>query len=77
MVGVIIGVVALIVVIPAFATDIFLLHPTPKRVLVAVITGVIGAFLVELAHRAVAADARRRAAIEAAKAHAGAVAQQV
>jgi hypothetical protein len=60
-------VIAVIVVVPAFATDIFLLHPTPKRVLVAVITGVVGATLVELAHRAVAADARRRAAAQAAR----------
>jgi cation-transporting ATPase E len=67
MVGAIVGVAALIVVIPAFATDVFLLHPTPQRVLVGVVTGAVGAVLVELAHRAVAADARRRAAAAAAK----------
>ncbi len=67
MVGAIVGVVAIIVAVPAFATDIFLLHPTPQRVLVAVITGVVGAVLVEIAHRAVSADARRRAATQAAK----------
>jgi cation-transporting ATPase E len=67
MVAAIIGVAALIVVIPAFATDVFLLHPTPQRVLVGVLTGAVGAGLVEIAHRAVAADARRRAAAQAAK----------
>jgi cation-transporting ATPase E len=67
MVGAIVGVAALIVVIPAFATDVFLLHPTPQRVLVGVVTGAVGAVLVELAHRAEAADARRRAAAAAAK----------
>ena len=67
MVGAIVGVVAIIVAVPAFATDIFLLHPTPQRVLVAVITGLVGAAFVEIAHRAVSADARRRAANQAAR----------
>ncbi len=55
------GAVAVIVAIPALATDIFLLHPTPLRVLVAAAIGGAGAFLVELAYRAVALATRQRA----------------
>ena len=44
-----------IVSIPVFATDIFLLHPTPQRVLVAVVVGAIGAALVEISFRSVRA----------------------
>ena len=50
-----------IVLIPPLATGIFLLHPTPQRVLIALIIGAAGAALVEVAYRAVAFDARRRA----------------
>ena len=53
-------IIAVIVAVPAFATSIFLLQPTPLRVLIAVVIGVIGAALVEVAYRAVALAARRR-----------------
>jgi cation-transporting P-type ATPase E len=52
--------VVVIVVVPTFATGIFLLHPTPLRVLTAVLIGVAGAVLVEIAHRGVALAGRRR-----------------
>jgi cation-transporting ATPase E len=55
------GVVAVILVVPALATDVFLLHPTPLRVLVAVIIGAGGAFIVELSYRAVTHHLRERA----------------
>ena len=60
------GVVAVILVVPALATDVFLLHPTPLRVLVAVIIGAGGAFIVELSYRAVTHHLRERARARAA-----------
>lgn len=46
---------AVVVAVPAFATKIFLLHPTPMRVLVAAVIGAIGAVLVEVSFRGVRA----------------------
>jgi cation-transporting ATPase E len=48
------GIVAIIVVVPVFATDIFLLHPTPMRVGVALVLGGAGVVVIELAYRSVA-----------------------
>jgi cation-transporting P-type ATPase E len=45
------GVGALIVAIPVFAHDIFLMDVTPQRVLIAVCIGAAGALLVEVAYR--------------------------
>jgi len=64
LVAAMVVIVAVIVVVPAFATDVFLLHPTPKRVLVAVIVGVAGAALVEVAARSVAFAARNRGGVD-------------
>lgn len=58
LVGSMLVIMAIIVAIPALATGIFLLHPTPLRVLIAVVIGAIGAVLVELAYRGVAFAAR-------------------
>lgn len=52
-------IVAVIVVVPGLATGIFLLHPTPLRVSIALGFGAIGAAAVELAYRGVAFAARR------------------
>ncbi len=54
------GIVALIVVVPGLA-HLFLLRPTPLRLLVAVAFGAGGAFVVEVTFRAVSFTARRRA----------------
>ncbi|GAB2471347.1 HAD family hydrolase [Jatrophihabitans fulvus] len=64
LVAAMVAIIAVIVVVPAFATDVFLLHPTPKRVLVAVIVGVAGAVLVELAARGVAYAARNKGGVD-------------
>jgi cation-transporting ATPase E len=48
------GIVAVIVVVPVFATDIFLLHPTPLRVAVAAVLGGAGVIAIEIAYRSVA-----------------------
>jgi hypothetical protein len=37
--------------VPVFATGIFLLHPTPQRITVAVVIGAAAAGLIELAAR--------------------------
>lgn len=55
------GVVVFVVSIPAFATDVFLLHPTPQRLLIAALFGVGGAVTVEITHRSLALVWRRRA----------------
>ena len=47
------GIVAIILAVPALATDIFLLYPTPLRVGIAAALGAGGAVLVELSYRAV------------------------
>ena len=47
------GIVAVILAVPALATDIFLLYPTPLRVGIAAALGAGGAVLVELSYRAV------------------------
>jgi cation-transporting P-type ATPase E len=47
------GVVVAIIAIPALATGIFLLHPTPLRVLVAILIGAPAATLIEFSYRAV------------------------
>jgi cation-transporting ATPase E len=60
LVGGMVLLIVIIVVVPAFATGIFLLEPTPLRVLVALVIGVAGAVLVEIAYRGVALAARRR-----------------
>ena len=56
------GIVVLVVTIPVLATDVFLLEPTPERVLVAVIVGAAGSVLVEIVYRSVALVTRRRSA---------------
>jgi cation-transporting ATPase E len=53
MVASLAGVVALIVAVPALATGIFLLYPTPMRLGIAAALGAGGAVLVELSYRAV------------------------
>jgi hypothetical protein len=55
------GVVAVIVAVPALVTNVFLLHPTPLRILVAAIVGSSAAFVIELAYRSVAIVQRHRA----------------
>ncbi len=60
LVGGMVLIIAIIVAVPAFATSIFLLQPTTLRVLTAVVIGVVGAGLVEVAYRGVALAARRR-----------------
>jgi cation-transporting ATPase E len=45
------GVAALAVAIPPIATGLLLLHPTPHRLLIAVIAGTAGAALVEITYR--------------------------
>ena len=52
------GVLAVIVAVPALATGIFLLYPTPLRVGTAAVIGAAGAALIELTHRGVAFAAR-------------------
>jgi cation-transporting ATPase E len=47
------GIVAVILAIPALATDVFLLYPTPLRIGIAAALGAGGAVLVELSYRAV------------------------
>jgi cation-transporting P-type ATPase E len=47
------GIVAVILAIPALATDVFLLYPTPLRIGIATALGAGGAVLVELSYRAV------------------------
>ena len=47
------GIVAVIIAVPALATDIFLLYPTPMRVGIAAALGAAGAIMVELSYRAV------------------------
>jgi cation-transporting ATPase E len=42
---------AVVLIVPAFATGIFLLHPTPQRVAVAVLVAAVGAALIELTSR--------------------------
>ena len=54
------GVVAVVVVVPALATQVFLLHPTPLRVAVAVVVGAAGSVLIELSYRSVALVTRHR-----------------
>ncbi|HEU5266048.1 MAG TPA: HAD-IC family P-type ATPase [Jatrophihabitans sp.] len=59
------GIVAVIVVVPVLATDVFLLHPTPLRVTMALVLGGAGVIAIELAYRSVAvavAHHRHRAA---------------
>ena len=53
-VGLVAGMVALlavVLIVPAFATGIFLLHPTPQRVGVALAVAAVGAVLIELFSR--------------------------
>ncbi|SHH20183.1 cation-transporting ATPase E [Jatrophihabitans endophyticus] len=64
LVGAMVAVIAVIVVVPAFATDVFLLHPTPKRVLVALVVGAAGAALVEVTARGVAFATRHRGGMD-------------
>ncbi len=45
------GLLALVVSVPVLATDLFLLHPTPQRVVTALVVGAAGAFLIELVSR--------------------------
>ena len=47
------GIVAVILAVPALATDIFLLYPTPLRLGLAAALGAAGAIMVELSYRAV------------------------
>jgi cation-transporting P-type ATPase E len=47
------GIVAVILAVPALATDVFLLYPTPMRIGIAAALGAGGAVLVELSYRAV------------------------
>jgi magnesium-transporting ATPase (P-type) len=47
------GLVAVIIAVPALATDIFLLYPTPLRLGIAAALGAGGALMVELSYRAV------------------------
>jgi cation-transporting P-type ATPase E len=47
------GIVAVIIAVPALATDIFLLYPTPLRLGLAAALGAGGALMVELSYRAV------------------------
>jgi cation-transporting ATPase E len=54
------GVVVVIVLVPALATGVFLLEPTPARVALAGVVGAGGAFLVELSYRAVSLASRER-----------------
>jgi cation-transporting ATPase E len=61
------GVVTVIVAIPALATDIFLLYPTPLRVGLAAAIGAGGAVLVELSYRAV--DRAINLAVKVSQAH--------
>ncbi|MCU1613627.1 MAG: ctpE [Frankiales bacterium] len=51
------GVVAVIVVIPALATNVFLLHPTAARILIATAVGALGCLLVEIAARVMGSTA--------------------
>lgn len=67
LVGAMVVIIGVIVAVPAFATDIFLLHPTPQRVLVAVVVGVVGAACVELTARGVAFAARNRGGLDGAR----------
>jgi cation-transporting ATPase E len=46
------GAAAIAVAIPAIATDVLLLHPTPQRVLIAAIGGALAAMLIELTNQA-------------------------
>lgn len=59
LVATMVGAAALIVAVPPVATNVFLLHPTPPRVLIATAIGVVGAILVEISHQAGALTARR------------------
>jgi cation-transporting ATPase E len=45
------GTAALTVAVPALATNVFLLHPSPERILLAVAIGSVGCLLVELVTR--------------------------
>lgn len=54
------GIVAVVIVVPALATGVFLLHPTPLRITVAAVVGGGGALLIELAYRSVALVTRHR-----------------
>ena len=53
------GTVALIVAVPALAQGIFLLEVSPLRLEIAVVIGIVGAVLVELAHRSILLLGRR------------------
>ena len=46
------GAVCVVVAIPALATGVFLLHPTPTRVLVALVVGAVEVVAIELVRRA-------------------------
>ncbi|MEO9138319.1 MAG: HAD-IC family P-type ATPase, partial [Jatrophihabitans sp.] len=64
LVGAMGAVLAVILTVPAFATNVFLLEPTPKRVVVALIVGAVGAVLVELAARGVAFAVRNSGGVD-------------
>jgi cation-transporting ATPase E len=55
---VIAGIVTVIVVTPPLATGVFLMHPTPQRILVGLTIGGIGCVLLEAAYRAVTLASR-------------------
>jgi cation-transporting ATPase E len=58
------GLVAVVVIVPALATGVFLMHPTPLRVTVAAVVGGVGVLIVELTHRSVAFATRRHGGID-------------
>jgi cation-transporting ATPase E len=51
LVATLVAVIALIVAIPAIATNVFLLHPTTPRILIAVTVGAVACVLVEISYR--------------------------
>ena len=61
------AVLAVIVAVPALATGVFLLHPTPLRLGTAAVIGAAGAVLIELTHRGVAFAARNRGGLDGAR----------
>jgi cation-transporting ATPase E len=63
LIGSMVGIVVLVLLVPALGEGIFLLEVTPGAMLVAVPIGVGGALLVELAERIASAGRIRRAVL--------------
>ena len=58
LVGAMVALVVIVILVPALSGGIFLMEPTPQRVLIAVIIGAVCAVAIELATRGVAMVAR-------------------